>query len=161
MSDGAALSEPFPVQRGVAQGCPLSPLLYAVFIDSVLDHLYSTNLPEGDAILVGAGTARRRWAGQLYADDLSAGAATARGLQCLIDAVRAHSRCWGWTLTVPKSHVVVFGGAAARGCGAQFSWGGSPVARRPSERYLGVHLDERGTWELQAQAAADKGRRAV
>ena len=38
--DGA-LYQPFPIGRGVAQGCPLSPFLYAVFIESVLDDLCS------------------------------------------------------------------------------------------------------------------------
>ena len=33
---GSALSPDFAVRRGVAQGCPLCPLLYAIFVDPVL-----------------------------------------------------------------------------------------------------------------------------
>ena len=33
---GGVLSELFLIERGVAQGCLLSPSLYAVFVDSLL-----------------------------------------------------------------------------------------------------------------------------
>ena len=158
---GGALSDAFPVRRGVAQGCPLSPLLYAVFIDSVLEHLDAVSLPEADAITVGSPAASRQWRGQLYADDLAAGAATAAGLRQLIAAVHQHSLLWGWTLNVPKTHVVVFGGRAARACTADFRWGGERLARVACERYLGVYLEEDCSWRRQTREAADKGRRAV
>ena len=158
---GGALSDAFPVRRGVAQGCPLSPLLYAVFIDSVLEHLDAVSLPEADAITVGSPAASRQWRGQLYADDLAAGAATVAGLRQLIAAVHQHSLLWGWTLNVPKTHVVVFGGRAARACAADFRWGGEQLARVACERYLGVYLEEDCSWRRQTREAADKGRRAV
>ena len=112
-------------------------------------------------MVAGSGGVRRAWKGQLYADDLAAGAASARGLQLLIDAVREHSRRWGWTLNVPKSHVVVFGGSAAWACTSRFCWGPHQLTRVPCERYLGIHLHESCTWDRQVQAAADKGRRAL
>jgi len=49
------------VHSGVAQGCPLSPLQYAVFIDSVLDDLYAA--APLDAIQVGKAERRRPWRG--------------------------------------------------------------------------------------------------
>ena len=54
----AALSPAFAVQFGVAQGCPLSPLLYAIFIDPVLQDMQSLSHP--DALWVGPPTSKRK-----------------------------------------------------------------------------------------------------
>ena len=54
---GAALSPAFAVQRGVAQVCPLSPLLYAIFIDPVLQDMQSLSHP--DMLWVGPPTSKR------------------------------------------------------------------------------------------------------
>ena len=56
-------SAPFPVRRSVAQGCPLCPFRYAVYIDSVLDDLY-TVAPQR-AFRVGDADWLRPWQGQL------------------------------------------------------------------------------------------------
>ncbi|KAH6595992.1 hypothetical protein BASA50_005465 [Batrachochytrium salamandrivorans] len=42
---GSLLSDPFPVQRGVRQGCPLSGLLFNIFINDVLDGVASISVP--------------------------------------------------------------------------------------------------------------------
>ena len=43
---GSALSAAFAVQRGVAQGCPLSLLLYAIFVDPVLRDMQAVSHPD-------------------------------------------------------------------------------------------------------------------
>ena len=158
---GSSLSAAFSVQRGVAQGCPLSPLLYAVFIDSVLDHIYGAEMPPGGEVMVGAGGWRRPFRGQLYADDLAALAASAAGMQCLLDATYRHSRQCDWTASLLKTKVVVFGPARIPRGEPAFLWGGERLRVAPSERYLGLHLTTHGDWGPHAAAAAAKGRAAL
>ena len=90
---GTALSPAFAVQRRPAQGCPLSPLLYAIFIDPVLQDMQSLSHPY--TLWVGPATSKRSLVGQAYADDLAGIAATQQGLQRVVDAVHAHSLRWG------------------------------------------------------------------
>ena len=104
---GSALSPAFAVQRGVAQECPLSPLLYAIFIDPVLQDMQALLHP--DLLWVGPAATWRKLVGQAYADDLAGIAATQQGLQRVVQAVHLHSLRWGWLLNVPKSIVMVFG----------------------------------------------------
>ena len=81
---GSALSPAFAVQRGVAQGCPLSPLLYAVFVDPVLQDMQALSHP--DLLWVGPAATRRKLVGQAHADDLAGIAATQQGLQRVVQA---------------------------------------------------------------------------
>ena len=37
--DGSSLSDPFPVTQGLRQGCPLSPILFALYINDLIDFL--------------------------------------------------------------------------------------------------------------------------
>ena len=104
---GSALSPAFAVQRGVAKGCPLSPLLYAIFVEPVLQDMQG--LSHLDLLWVVPAATRRKLVGQAYADDLAGIAATQQGLQRVVQAVHLHSLRWGWLLNVPKSIVMVFG----------------------------------------------------
>ena len=95
-----ALSGPFPVLRGVAQGCPMLPFWYALFIDSLLEDLIALGAAEG--LEMGAPDWHRPLMGQAYADDLSGFASTPEGMQRVISADQTHSQPWSWSLTVRK-----------------------------------------------------------
>ena len=53
-------AQDFAVQRGVAQGCPLSPLLYAIFVDPVLPDMQAVSHPDLLWVPVGPAATRRR-----------------------------------------------------------------------------------------------------
>ena len=93
------------MRRGVAQGCPLSPLLYAILVDPVLRDMQALSHP--DLLWVGPAATRRTLVGQAYVDDLAGIAATQQGLQRVAQAVHLHSLRWGWMLNVPKPIVNV------------------------------------------------------
>ena len=158
--DGA-LSRPFPVLRGVAQGCPMSPFLYALFIDSLLDDLLALGAAEG--LEMGAADWHRLLTGQAYADDLSGFASTPEGMQRVIDVVRTHSQRWGWSVNVRKTMVVLFGQAQVRAQykGQVFWWGSERLQLHSSAKYLGLHVRSDTSWQDQQEAATQKGRAAA
>lgn len=87
---GGALSEPFPIEQGVAQVCPLSSFLHNAFVNTLLEDVLAPCSDDG--IQVG----ERSLVGQSYADDIMSLAGTGAGLQRIIDVVRRHSQRWGW-----------------------------------------------------------------
>ena len=60
---GGKCADPVDLNRGVRQGCPLSPVLFNIFINDILDGTESLGVPVG-------ATAHERVSGLLFADDL-------------------------------------------------------------------------------------------
>jgi Reverse transcriptase (RNA-dependent DNA polymerase) len=104
---GGSVSAPYPIERGVAQRCPMSPLLYAVFIDDLLHDLHSSCADNGVELQTPTGEPYPHVA-QSYAGDLVGVAVSGASLQRIIKVVHAHSNRWQWDANVTKSHVTVF-----------------------------------------------------
>jgi len=92
--DGANLSDWFATEAGVKQGCVLSPLLFALFIDDL-----TSFLPGGISI---NGTLIKTL---LYADDLVIIAETPRMLQLMINKLH---ELWGLVVNTEKSKIMIF-----------------------------------------------------
>ena len=150
-------SAPFPIEQGVAQGCPLSPLLYIIFADDMLETLHADTAQDGVQLATDQG-GEQCFAGQSYADDLAGLAETAEGLQRIIDALHRHSREWGWTANTKKSVVMVFGDSHTRTTRAdtQWTWADVPLQRVATYKYLGLHLHESGGWDEHVAQTARK-----
>ncbi|KAM7288774.1 hypothetical protein ISCGN_028957 [Ixodes scapularis] len=137
------LLTPFPVSRGVRQGCPLSPLLYVLRLDPLLRRLASCSricgfpLPGRDSVVVSA-----------YADDVSLFVRNSDSFEAAGQLFLEYGALSGACLNTTKSQALEFGG--------------SPPAL-PADiqivnelRVLGVFFDSRGvaprTWEVVASA---------
>lgn len=90
---GPALSLAFALQHWATQGCPLSPLLYAILKDSALHGMQSLTHP--DPLRVGLPTPQQKllWH-QAHADSLAGAAVTRPGVKQFIQAARTRSLCW-------------------------------------------------------------------
>ena len=153
---GSALS-PAAVQRGVAQGCPLSPLPYAIFQDPVLQDMQALLHP--DLLWVGPAAARRKLVGQAYVEALAGIAATQQGLQRVVQAVHLHCLRRGRLLNVPMSVVMVFGtrSVCARLDAPELWWGDCRLPTTDTIKYLGLRLESSGGWAAQQAAGAANG----
>ena len=100
-------SDTFKIERGVAQGCSLSPILFSVFINDLLKEVEQTGL----GIQLSSG---KTVGGMLFADDFVGISDSKESLQKLIDV---YSYCSKWRLraNVSKSAVMVFSKHAVNG----------------------------------------------
>ncbi len=122
-------SNTFPCTIDVKRGCPLSPLLFGLYIDALESRIV---VLAGDDSLDLAGTAVKLLP---YADDLVLMSKSLRGLQKQLDELNAFCKERDLTVNVKKTKVVVFG---SRVNSSPLHYDGSPVEEVASFRYLGV-----------------------
>ena len=106
--NGTARSERFVVDAGVPQGGVLSPVLYNIFIDSLVREL---NREEHGFGITIAGV---RVASLHFADDIVLCAKTPEELQRMLRVCSEHARTWHFSWNPTKSKIVVVGYADAR-----------------------------------------------
>ena len=178
-------SDTFPLTVGVAQGCPLSPVLFIIYMYPLLEdanaphrlcngvvlpgaceHLHGAQAPEQPAPpREGTGMAPAAMSAQCFADDaLAASTQTgldsteSPGLQRTIDGFHAQKRRYDWEINVQKSQVLVIGTPVAP---PQFAWGDATLPVAESEVYLGVHISESGSWDRHMREKLSAGRTAL
>lgn len=97
-----AVGQSFPVKCGVRQGGILSPYLFSVYVDDLIDQLRHS----GYGIHIG----NMFIGGILYADDIVLASCTCHGLQKLVDVCFNYSVSWDIVFNPQKSLVSTFGG---------------------------------------------------
>ena len=112
--DGERRSGLIRPTKGVKQGCPLSPLLFSLYINDLGPRFRAS---EGARIF---GSARRA-SHMFYADDLVLLAESALDLQHMLTKLNAYSRDKGLTVNTSKSKVVVFNSLMGAQAGPQCS----------------------------------------
>ena len=71
------LSDDFPIKRGVRQGCPLSPILFNLFINDILNNCEKYGVRIGD----------KHCCGGLFADDIVLIAPSEKRLKKLLSRI--------------------------------------------------------------------------
>ena len=94
-------SDRFYILRGTRQGSLLSPYLFNIFINDLLNELESSN--------IGLNIGNAMFNCVTYADDITLLSASATGLQTLIDKCVAYSRKWRFKFNPRKSKCLVIG----------------------------------------------------
>ncbi|GAQ77988.1 DNA/RNA polymerase superfamily protein with reverse transcriptase domain [Klebsormidium nitens] len=151
---GWVSEESFESSRGVKQGCPLSPLLFGLYIDGLEDVIGGTaDNPELSGVEVPF---------LAFADDVVLLSTSAAGLQKKLGLLEEFSKESGLPVNLQKTEVVVFGGQfAVQKVRNEFQYAGERVAIAQSYRYLGVQFHCNGNFREGVQVLAAAGRKAA
>ena len=128
--------------------CSLSPILFSVFINGLLEQAgLGVELSDGSTI-----------GGMLFADDFVGVSNSEEELQRLINV--AHAYCCKWRLkaNVSKSAVVVFARELVEG---SWNWGEQALPRLSKYTYLGVDLTSNGAWDEHVKRVLQNGRKKI
>jgi hypothetical protein len=149
--------DPVNSSVGVKQGCPLSPLLFGLYIES-LEAYVKSKLPQAGPLCGGI-----RMSMLMYADDTAVLANSAVELQLLLDCIHDWCGEHGMTIHVLKTEIVVFNttASALSQLGTRWSIAGIHVKVSHHFKYLGIHFHFSSGAAYGLQKAAQRGRFAV
>ncbi|KAH6585642.1 hypothetical protein BASA50_001250 [Batrachochytrium salamandrivorans] len=151
---GSLLSDPFPVQRGVRQGCPLSGLLFNLFINDILDGVAPITVPR-----LPRDTNPIR--GLMYADDVAVFADSEQSLLAASTAIEQWANRWEMQFGVAKCGIISFTGHLAPRLDNPLDirlHHGQLVSRVESYKCLGVLIDSKldhSAWLKQKRSALE------
>jgi hypothetical protein len=150
------LSADFPVRRGTAQGCTLSPLLYNIYADGLLQAVEAAGL----GVAVGPGSLL---GGLMFADDFAGLEASPERLQQLINVVGSYLEEWGLKANVAKSAIVVYGPQRTTTPQPEggWRWHDSVILVQDTYKYLGLFLHGGGSWTSHVASVITKGNAAL
>ena len=101
LSSSMNMSDFFDVTLGLKQGEPLSPILFILFINDIVDSIDFNNLTNNDLNMLTKYLI-------LFADDIVLFTTDATSLQSQIDKIAQYSSNWGLKINVKKTKVCVF-----------------------------------------------------
>ena len=147
------LTEFFSIETGVRQGCVLSPLLYAIFINGLVKELKELNC----GIEIGENQ-ELNISSLLYADDIVLMAEDRYTLQLLMNTVANYAKRWKFELNPKKSEVVVFGSKRAP---RDIEWrlGENVIKQVTKYKYLGIELTRTLNWSPYLKRILKKAKR--
>jgi hypothetical protein len=149
------LTDSFPSDIGVKQGCPLSPTLFGLYIDAVEDFI-SANVKGGGSVRVGNTPVPLL----LYADDIVFLASTQAELQQLLDIFSDFCAIFELTVNMVKTEVLVFSRSRV-GVRAEIFYRQQIVPQKTKYKYLGIWFWATHGAKLGGQALLEAARVAL
>ena len=146
-----SLGEPFSVSRGVAQGCVLSPLFFAVYMDDLLQEFRECG--------IGIELARSFINALAFADDLTLLAADRKTAQKLLDILAVWCKRNHFVVNMDKTGVLSM--ANNKRPREALIFDGTPLKELEQMKYLGFLLTENGSWDNYIDLVVQRARGAV
>ena len=133
------LTKWFEVNNGVRQGDPLSPTLFAIYINNLAKEIINLNL--------GININNYKLSILLYADDMVLIANTETDLQKMLTTMYDWCMKWRLNINVAKSNVIHFRKKRIKETDFNFTFGPNNITSTCKYKYLGVILDEHLTFQ--------------
>lgn len=149
--DKKHMTENFSSNIGVRQGDNLSPTLFKIFINDLVNCFDGTCKPVVlNSINLNC---------LLYADDLVLISETPDGLQCCLDKLQIYCEEWGLQINTRKTKSVVFNNTGKIDNNI-FSINNIPIDRAKGYKYLGVYFSASGSFTETKKDLYDRGLKA-
>ncbi len=145
------LTNVFRLSKGVRQGCPLSPLLFNIFIADLEQYLKGKQ--EGGVVINGI----KIWL-LAYADDMVLMAVDPKQMQEMLNALSRYLRWKGLELNYGKSKMQIFKKSGKRARAENWSWEGEVVEVVKVFKYLGVMMQCNNGFEEHIRYIKKKAR---
>ena len=145
-------SQSFPITKGMKQGSILSPYLFNIFINDLLNELKHIN--------TGVRISNFHANSLAYADDINIFSTTTSGLQNLIDTCVNYADRWRFKFSVKKTKCVRFGKSLL---GSTTTWklGQDIINISDSVDVLGVNFDSKMTYKTHVQNRIQACRKSI
>lgn len=149
---GSHYSDWFEVKMGVKQGCVLSPLIFSLFIDGVVEALRKAD--------VGVNIGNVHVDLLLYADDICIVCESEKDLQKAMLIVQKYMNQWRLRVNLTKTKVVVYGRKVKK---CEIRYDGVLLDVEESYEYLGLWMRRvwRGRWKQTKDKLIKKTRRKM
>jgi hypothetical protein len=150
---GGQSSAYFPILQGVVQGCPLSPILFNIYVDDLLSELHRAGQLHG----IPSADCQDKLGGQAYADDKNALSSSNEGSQHL---TTIKQRCLAEDLllhpVVHKCQAMCFH-PCEQDAAPDLHWDSQTIANATSVRFMGLHPEPDLSWTVQIAKALRNG----
>ncbi|KAK9819977.1 hypothetical protein WJX72_004720 [[Myrmecia] bisecta] len=137
-------------RQGAAQGCPLSPTLYSVYVNGMLEEVSNTGrgIKVGDHVIPAT----------MFADDFKGMEETPGKLQEIIDVCTSYANRYRFQANVSKSAVMMYGPAEPTTPDMQLKWGTQTIPEVDQYAYLDLEFTADGKWDAHIAKLVQKGK---
>ena len=153
---GKGVSRIFEQTRDVKQGSALSPRLFGIFVNDIVEFLEKRWAP---TVKLG----NRMISALLFTDDMALVAKTSRELQILIDLMAEYLESKKLRLNLGKTEIMIFNKGGRRNLveNEKFRFKGQEIKVVEKAKYLGFTLTPNCSWKEHVSEMSKRGKAVV